>query len=184
MKRIAAFILLVVLLFNWVGYRFLSSFLENKANRQLAIALDNNQYQESDLISIKVPNNLPYTNSKDFQRVDGQIEFGGMVYNYVKMRVSHDFVELLCIPNQHVTKMQAAKDEFFKMVNDLQGDKQGKKSDSHPSPNKNFSTDYYTVGDLMNLNFSSSFRENRSSEYAFNIPTCFSPTAEQPPELC
>ncbi|MFI5157119.1 MAG: hypothetical protein ACHQEM_13090, partial [Chitinophagales bacterium] len=183
-KRIAAFILLGILLFNWVGYRFLSSWLENKANQQFAIALDNNQYEESDLISIKVPNNLPYTNSKDFQRVDGQVEISGIIYNYVKMRVSHDFVELLCIPNQHVTKMQAARDVFFKMVNDLQGDNQGKKSDSHPSPNKNFSFDYYTVGDLFNLNFSGSARGQVSSDFSFNIPTCFSLTAEQPPERC
>lgn len=185
MKKTAAILLLGILMFNWVGYRFLTSYLENKVNQQLDASIDQNNYEESDLISIKVVNNLPYTNSKDFQRVNGQIEIAGIQYNYVKMRVAADSLELLCIPNQGATKMNAAKDEFFKLVNDLQHNGQGKKSDAHPGASKNFSVDSYTVNDLAMLSHPAALpAEKAYSFYSFLIPSCYSPIAEQPPEVC
>ena len=98
MKKTAAILLLGILTFNWVGYRYLLSYLEDRANTAFNSRLDSDNYDESDLISIKVANNLPYTNAKKFERVNGQIEIAGVQYNYVKIKVSADSLELLCIP--------------------------------------------------------------------------------------
>src|SRR5580658_5132677 len=81
-KRIASILLLAVLFFNWIGYRFVSSYLEDHANARLEAQLDMNDYDESQLISFKVPAEhlAYYNNSKQFDRVDGEIEINGVQY--------------------------------------------------------------------------------------------------------
>lgn len=147
MKRVAAILLMGILFFSWYGYRILSSWLEDTANRQLEARLDEDRYDESQLISIKVPSShLAYYNSStQFERVDGQIEVAGVLYKYVKRRLFNDSLELLCIPNHAAMNLQSARNEFFQLVNDIQQHNgQSKKSDSHI--NKNFSpTDYEAV---------------------------------------
>jgi hypothetical protein len=140
-----------ILLFNWIGYRLFSSYIEGNANSELEAQLDNNGYDESELISIKVPavHLCYYTPSIQFERVDGQIEIGNVQYNYVKRRLYNDSLELLCIPNREAMKLHAAKDDFFKLVNDLQYTGQGKKSNSRPGDFKDFSVDQYIVNDLL-----------------------------------
>ena len=186
MKRIAAILLLGILLFNWCGYQLLTSFMENSADHQLKAQLDGNNYKESELISIKVPaENLGYyINSKQFQRVNGQIEINGTQYNYVKRRLYNDSVEMLCIPNHTAMQIKTAKDEFFKLVNDLQHPGQGKKSDSHPGSYKSFSIDYYTVNDLFNMNDLYFTTSERSAHYIFYASSSHKLTTEQPPDFC
>ncbi len=186
MRKIASILLLGILLFNWVGFRFFSSYLEQKADVQLESQLDNNNYDESELITIKVPAEhlSSYTLSRQFERVDGQIEVNGIEYKYVKRRVFNDSLELLCIPNQQVMQLQNAKDNFFKLVNDLQHTGQSKKGDSHSGSSKNFSTEYYTVHDSFKLNHLSVTTSQSPSYYAENLPFVYSLTEEQPPEHC
>jgi hypothetical protein len=140
-------LLLALLLFNWFGYRLLSSFMEEKANRQLETALDNNEYDEAQLISIKIPvTYLPYyNNSPSFERIDGQVEIEGTEYKYVKRRIFNDSLELLCIPNAAMMKLKKVKNEFFQFVNDLQHGGQDKNNNTNHSVSKTFSTDYYTI---------------------------------------
>ena len=88
MKRIAAILLLGLLLFNWIGYEFYTAILQDHADKTMIANLDENNYTDADLISIKVPavHLSSYVNSKEFQRVDGKIEIKGVQYNYVKRR--------------------------------------------------------------------------------------------------
>ena len=129
MKRIAAILLLSLLLFNWVGYELYTAILQDHADKTMVDNLDQNNYTDADLISIKVPAThlSSYVNTKEFQRVDGKIEIEGVQYNYVKRRFTEDSLELLCIPNKTATQLQTAKNEFFKLVNDLQHPGQSKK---------------------------------------------------------
>jgi|GEM_PF-213273 hypothetical protein len=183
LKKIIQILLLVLFLFNCFGYRFLISYIENKADLQLEEQLDNNNYDESQLISVKVPiAYLPYyNNSKTFERVNGQIEIHGTPFKYVKRRIYNDSLELLCIPNATAMKLQTTRNEFFKFVNDLQ---QGKKSESHPhsvkvpSINDYISNDPLQFGDLYCSNSLS------SHPYTANIPFCYSLTEEHPPQNC
>ncbi|MEO7530727.1 MAG: hypothetical protein ABIS69_04925, partial [Sediminibacterium sp.] len=71
MKRIASILLLGILLFNWGGYRILTHYFEDKADIQLQADLDHNNYNQADLVSIKVSASLPYgSSSEKFERVD------------------------------------------------------------------------------------------------------------------
>ncbi len=131
-----------ILFFNWFGYRLLTSFLQDRANVSLKLQLDNNKYDESQLISIKIPANLPYyTNSKNYDRVDGQISINGKPYNYVKRRLFNDSLEYLCIASEEKTRLSHARDEFFKLINDLQHP-QNKKQGNNSIGVKNLLAEY------------------------------------------
>ena len=187
MKRIASILLLGILLFNWVGFRFVSSFMEQQAEVVLESQLDKNNYDESQLISIKIPAATQlsyYAQAKQFDRVDGKVEVNGVPYQYVKRRLINDSLEYLCIPNQQGIQIRNAKDDFFKLVNDLQHTGQGKKTDSHPGSSKNFSVDCYTVHDLFKVNLVVASVSHDTRSYNENLSVTYFPTAEQPPEHC
>lgn len=122
--------MLSLLFFNWYGYRILTSIMEGQADVKLEARLDRNDYDESQLIELRVPINLPYHNDwKEFERYNGSIEINGVHYNYVKRKVEKGELVLLCLPNDEKQMVQSARDQFFKLVNDLQQPGANKKSD-------------------------------------------------------
>jgi hypothetical protein len=128
LKRAAAILLLLLFLFNWFGYRLLSGYLQSQADAHLEAQLDQEQYDPSQLIEMRVPLNMPYQlNSTDFERYDGDIEIDGVHYKYVKRKVENGQLVLLCLPNETKMRIQGAREEFFKMINDLPS--QGKGAD-------------------------------------------------------
>ena len=184
MKRLASILLLFILLFNFIGYRFVTSYLEERADNRLEARLDQNEYDDAQLISIKTPitHLAYYNNSNQFERVDGKVEINGIQYKYVKRRFFKDSAEMLCIPNPTAMRLQSAKDEFFKLVNDLEHTGQGKKNTPH-SPTKNFSLDNFTLSKQINLeNCFVELKSDRTLDYSSDLVSCFSPTAEQPPD--
>jgi hypothetical protein len=144
LKKIAAILLLGILLFNWCGYRWVLNWMEQKANHQLEARLDSNDYNESQLIEIRLPLNMPYlTTQAEFERCDGQVEVNGKHYNYVKRKIDNGQLVLKCIPNETKQRLQSAGDNFFKLVNDLQQDRSAKKStDGNTGAFKNLTGDY------------------------------------------
>ena len=103
MKKLAAILFLTLFLFNIIGYRLVFYFVQQENDITLETSLDKAEYNESELITIKVPISLPYqTNWKDFERVDGEINFEGKIYKYVKRKVEDGQLVLMCRP--HVIK--------------------------------------------------------------------------------
>jgi hypothetical protein len=120
-----------MLLFNWCGYRWVINLVQEQADSKLEAKLDNNDYDESQLIEIKIPINMPYQTSwADFERYDGAIEVNGIHYKYVKRKIENGQLVLKCIANETKQRLQTAGDDFFKLVNDLQQDHSAKKSNS------------------------------------------------------
>jgi hypothetical protein len=184
MKRIAAILLMGILFFNWYGYKLLSSYLEDRADRRLEASLDEDRYDESQLISIKVPSShLSYYNSNaQFERVDGQIEVGGIQYKYVKRRLYNDSLELLCIPNHDAMKLQTARNQFFQLVNDIQ-QHNSKKSGSHHTA-KGFSpSDYETVPGVTMSQLYAAVNLPAIQDQVPSISTSYHFTVEQPPDV-
>jgi len=134
LKKIASILLLSLLLFNWIGYRLLTQYLEFSANERLEARLDLNDYNESELIEMRVSLNLPYQNDQaGFERVNGEIEINGTHYNYVKRRIEKGQLVVLCIPNQGKTKIENSRDDYFKLINDLQQNGDAKKTEKSSS---------------------------------------------------
>jgi hypothetical protein len=181
LKKIAAILLLTVLLFNWFGYRLLISFIEHKADARLETELDKNNYDESQLLSIKVPaTDLSYyVNSKLFERVDGQIEIKGVSYKYVKRRLYNDSVELMCILNKTAMSLHVAKNDLFRLVNDIEH-KENKKGSADFF--KNISTDFIITSQHLSLsNFY--FTTSTWTHYVQDATSFyFSSVIENPPE--
>jgi hypothetical protein len=144
LKKIASILLLGILLFNWCGYRWVLNWMQQQADTRLEAKLDRNDYDESQLIEIKIPLNMPYiTSQASFERCDGQVEVNGKHYNYVKRKIDNGMLVLKCIPNETTQRLQSARDNFFKLVNDLQQDHPSKKSsDGNTSAAKNMGSDY------------------------------------------
>jgi len=174
-----------MLLFNWVGYRFFTAYIEDKSDLKFEAQLDNNNYDETQLISIKVPvAHLAYYNtSKNFERIDGQIESKGVVYKYVKRRIFNDSLEVLCIPNKTAMQLKDAKNEFFKLVNDLQANNQGKKTNSHKDFSKVFSIDNYTLNSILSLSEFNTTISKPLVPYSERLTSSFSFIDEQPPDF-
>ena len=174
--------LLGILLFNLCGYQILHVYLEERAGHQFQLKLDINNYDETTLISIKVPaEHLTYYNhSVHFERFSGQIEIGGVTYSYVKRRLYNDTIEMLCIPNQTEMELQKTKIDFFNLVNDLKPSGQDKKSGSHSF--KNFSCDSFTIQEPFQLKNPICPLSKNIFYYSTIIPFHSIFTDERPPE--
>lgn len=184
MKRIAAILLLCILLFNWCGYRWVLNRMEQQADTQLVAQLDRHDYDDSQLIEIRIPLNMPYlTTQADFERCDGQVEVNGQHYNYVKRKIDNGQLVLKCIPNEKRQRLQSARDEFFKLVNDLQQDHSAKKSANNTAIAKNLAGDY---DDQQPAAFvAAHYTAARQVYAAFAAPALshlLASTPEQPPE--
>jgi hypothetical protein len=172
------------LFFNWYGYQLLSDYWQNCAERRLEASLDQNNYDGSALISFKVPvtSLAYYTNSSGYERVNGQIDINGVRYQYVKRRIFGDSLEVVCLPNITSMKLQTASNEFFRQVNDLQQQNQGKKNSTHPV--KNNSKDYRpaATGSIVPDALAEAVVKVATLYAPSRLPSIYAPTAENPPE--
>ena len=120
MKRLTAILLLLLLLFNTLGYQLMFYYVQQRSDAHFVTRLDEATYQEEDLITLTLPLNMPYqVDRPDFERVDGEINIGGKVYKYVKRKVQEGQLVLLCLPDHNKMRLQEARQDYFKQVNDL-----------------------------------------------------------------
>ena len=184
MKKFAAISLLVLLLFNFVGYRVLFYALQHQADKQLETQLDKEAYNDEDLVTITVPLSLPYlTNWKDFERTDGEIKLDGKIYHYVKQKVYEGQLILMCLPDEQKMHLENAKDDFFKLANELVNNAPSqKKSGNNSIVMKLVICDY----DKLQTASSFFFSNNVNTVFSNNSSPALSPgkgvTPEQPPE--
>ena len=135
MKKLIAIFMLAVFAFNVAGYQLVYNYLSHKSDKNLELALDVNNYNDEDLITIKQPTNLPYyTDSKEFQRIDGEVEMNGVKYKYVKCRIYNGNLEMLCIPHKAKMQIEQSKNDYAKVANGFQQNDTQKKN----GPQKSF----------------------------------------------
>ena len=128
-KRLTSIFFLFILVFNFWGYRLMIDCLRQQQDARLTSQVDQEQYNDADLISIKTTLNLPYySSSPDFERAYGSVNINGVDYEYVKRRVYHDTLELLCLPNEAKTQLQSVSNQFLKFSLDGQPTQPNKKS--------------------------------------------------------
>lgn len=131
MKKVLTISLLFVFLFNLVGYRIAFFAMQKQADEQFMADADEHKYDEKNLIAVHIPINLPYqTDWKTFERVDGEMEFKGKVYRYVKRKVSKGELIILCLPDEKKTHLYNAREAFDKLASDLQNEHPAKKSNN------------------------------------------------------
>ncbi len=184
MRKISSLILIFILFFNLFGYRFVADYIQKKNDRQLEARLDNNHFDESQLIELKVPIHLPYqTTWSDFERFDGEIEIRGVLYKYVKRKVINDTLVLLCIPDHQKMNLQTAKNEFFKNTNDVAQNSSKKSGNSKTFSFKKLMSEYDDHSFTFNTNSQDYNQQNIG--YTNVVTNLFSSphiSPEQPPD--
>lgn len=183
MKKLAAAILILLLLFNWFGYNLVVNFLQQRSDSHLEALLDQNQYDDAGLTELKIPVHMPYQTSwSSFERYDGEVEMNGITYKYVKRKLCNDTLYLLCIPNTAKMNLETVRTDFFKNTNDLQNHN-SKHGNSKSNGLKNILTDYdghafvYRMNDCISLSRNIHFSSQDSK--LFSSPHV---SPEQPPE--
>ena len=175
--------LLLLLAFNWVGYRLLTGFMESKADYALETRIDNDDYDESSLIEIRVPLNAPYLsdNSTEFERYDGELELDGVHYKYVKRKVVNGELVLLCLPNKSKTELQNSREEFFKLVNDLNHTQT--KGKTNTSSFKSVTTEYKKENNMWSIPGLAVTLIQYNNAVRSDIKPGFNSAPEQPPKV-
>jgi hypothetical protein len=184
LRKILAILLLGVHLFNLGGYRLVFSKLENKVGAQMVARIDRLEYNDQDLIEVKVPVNLPYqTNWQEFERYDGEIQIAGVHYNYVKRKLQNDTLILMCIPNTDKMKLFNARETFFSLVNDMQQNENGKDHPLPVKPVKIVMAEY--VSDLNNYSLTGlqTISINYNQVPSPGLLSIYQESPVQPPEL-
>jgi hypothetical protein len=120
LRQVAAIFLILLLSFHWYGYRFIIKQFQQIADQKMERRLDISDYNETELIEIRTPLNMPYQNSStDFERCYGEIVIGGVVHTYVKRKVENGVLVLQCIPNHEKQAIKKAGVYFFQENNGI-----------------------------------------------------------------
>ena len=159
--------------------------MEAAANQQLQAQLDDNNYDETQLIDLKVPiTHLSYyQNSKEFESVAGKIEIRGVLYSYVKRRIYNDSLEVLCIPDLMAMQFRAAKNEFFLSANGLQHPDQGKKQTANTGASRVLFADYYPPQDITMTGAAYTILFKRYGDDLLPVHSSYSFAPEHPPKM-
>ena len=177
--KLAAIILLLLLSFNFVGYRLWFHLLQKGAETALVARLDAQQYNEADLLTLKVPLKLPYqTIATDFERIDGEINIDGTIYKYVKRKVEDGHLVLLCLPHTEKMQLEKAKHTAFKLTSDASP---GKSDATKSMVLKNILSDYDRMGTPWTLPPLITTRQY-GRPLQEKLFYSFLPTADRPPQ--
>lgn len=185
MKKTSSALLICLLLFNWFGYNLVANYLQQKSDKHLEALLDDNRYDDAQLLELKIPTQVPYQTSwASYERYDGEVEMNGVLYKYVKRKVSNDTLYLLCIPNTSKMDLQAARDDFFKNTNDLAQNKNSNQSNNSKSAFKNLMSEYDASSFIFKLNERELASLNCNFTYQINsLFTSPHISPEQPPDF-
>jgi hypothetical protein len=182
MRKLVSIFMLAVFAFNVAGYQLVYNYLSHQSDKNFELALDADNYSDEELITIKQPTNLPYyTDSKDFQRIDGELEIDGVKYKYVKTRIYNGYLEMLCIPNKAKMQIEQSKNDYAKVAHDFQQNDTQKKEGSQKSFNK--SINEYEEQSLLTIDCGSKLIETSYVlvQSVFEENHYFT-TVEQPPD--
>ncbi|HMF71123.1 MAG TPA: hypothetical protein VK616_06590 [Flavitalea sp.] len=154
--------------------------LIGKSSEDLASTIDQNKYDESELIEVKLRLNLPYVTSQgDYEKYEGEITINGHHHNYVKRKVSGDTLYLLCLPNREKDKLQIAENNYGTVTNDFDSEH---KSESAVKKANTFNQYPLQLSDYSILAPQISFHEP-SSFISLSLPDSFIDLYGKPPQL-
>lgn len=178
MRKITAILLVLLLFFNWYGYQFVISHLKKTADQKLESNIDQNNYDESQLIEIRVALNMPYQERyTEFERHYGEINIDGKVYSYVKRKIQGDVLILKCIPNESKQLLKNASDDLVKSNSGQDKENSGKKQSSL----KIFSSDYEDKNQFCNISLHLLSTNDKNIDYTSALNEVLIKTPHQPP---
>lgn len=126
MKKLVAITLLCAHLFNMGGYAVFFQYFIHRSDVQIVKQMYDDKFDNSKLIEIKIPVNMPTVQDwTDFQNIQGQIQFKGSYYNYVRLKMTRDTLSFMCLPNTVKNHLEKAKIAAEKNIADVPLNKKG-----------------------------------------------------------
>jgi hypothetical protein len=120
LRKLTAIALIFLLFFNWYGYRLAIAMFETEIDAALQLRLEQQAYNENDLVELRIPINLPYYSDwNEFESFEGETTINGQHYRYVKRKLSGGELILLCLPNKPKDQLKKAGQEYAKQVGDF-----------------------------------------------------------------
>ena len=183
MKKIIAFVFLALFVFNLIGFKLVYFAMQQNADTQFVILVDNNRFDKRNLVEIKIPNPIPYTKAtSNFERVDGEISYTNQVYKYVFRKVSPNFITILCLPDVYKNKITNAEKKFERIVNNIPKDSKNTKQ-STSAVKANVSEFDYFGFDFKFINSAIAIKK-KLTQHNFNLKLQAQKVAFLPPKNC
>lgn len=166
------------------GYKLWYYFEQQRSDKNLEALLDKEQYNEAELITIKMPLSLPYQNdTKDFERVSGEVNFNGKIYKYVKRKIENGEFVLMCLPDKNKMQIENQKQDFFKNTNDIANNTSKRSDNSKSISFKNISSDYDQYSFSFKINTLNISSQNFGLYKIENLLSSPHVSPEQPPDV-
>lgn len=114
MKRPIAIILLLLFLFNTVGYYGLYPLLRMHSTHVLSQRVDAGAYNPNETITLRLPLSLPYllAGQGDDHRLQGSLRYQGKLYTLVSQRIEGDTLYVVCLPNREAHRVASVLARF------------------------------------------------------------------------
>jgi hypothetical protein len=120
LKKVAAILLLSVHLFYAGGYSFVFQYFIHEADVQMVKEMYANKIDDTKLILLKIPVNMPtVTDWSEYEVIAGQIQLKDAYYNYVRLKMTHDTMYLICRANKNKTLLEKANIITANQINDV-----------------------------------------------------------------
>jgi hypothetical protein len=104
-----------------MGYYGLFLGLKYKNTQNLVQRLDDEDYSDSETITLKMPLTVPYYSDTEFERVNGEIEYQGEFYRLVKQKFEKDTLHIVCIRDHKSKEIKLALHDYVKTFTDQPG---------------------------------------------------------------
>ena len=173
---------MLILLFNIGGYRIAISFLQKHSSQKLEAQIDQRDYDESELVEIKVSLNMPYQERyTEFERHYGEIEIDGKAYTYVERKIEGDVAIFKCIANESKAQLQEFRNDLTRANSNNDIDHSQSKQNIPSVKNAVSEFEEHVFADMsaaIGILTSSYSRDNIS-----NLPHTVINTPHQPPEF-
>ena len=140
-KRLFSIVMLIIFLLNVFGYYGIFVGLQFRNDLEANKWLDESKYSGADEVTLRIPISIPYlTDSKDFERVEGDFVHQGEVYRLLKQKYAGDTLTIVCVRDADAKKINQDLADYVKTFSDkpVNAKQQGAKS------LMTFSKDYVT----------------------------------------
>jgi hypothetical protein len=112
-KRLFAIVILNIFLLNVLGYYGVLLGLKADSGAKFDAKLDSDMYDLGGTVTFKVPLAVPYsTDSKGYERVDGEFKKDNEIYRLVKQRLYQDTLYIVCVKDDASTKINRTLEDF------------------------------------------------------------------------
>lgn len=145
-------------------------------DREANQRIDNGNYSSAELISIKIPMNLPYAyETYGSDRVKGEFEHQGELYRLVEKKLTNDTLTIFCVKDKGHRRFTDAIASFVKSFTD-------QSAGGSPSKASSFIKDYIAQSEVAKMSFSVGRSAIHDTVVCNNLIATTYPTPTPPPK--